>query len=159
DIDHVQRDVKYKERPLLFRNLGGQKFEEIALKTGTALANPIVGRGLAYADIDLDGDLDVVITTNGGPAILLRNDGGNKNNAIRVTLQGTKGSRDGIGAIIEAKAGADTIRRTVHSGSSYCSASELPVTLGIGSNPSADITVTWPSGHKTDLKAVNANQM
>ncbi len=160
DIDHVQRDVHYRERPLLFRGTGTGQFTEIGPRAGPGFNTLVVGRGLAYADIDLDGDLDVVITTNGGPPIVLRNDGGNKNNSIRIVLEGTKSNRSGIGAVIEAKVGGATIKRAVRSGSSYCSASELPLTIGLGQAPLADqITIVWPSNKRTEIKDVKANQV
>ena len=160
DIDTVQRDVKYLERPLLFRNTGDGSFVEIGTGVGPAFARPIVGRGAAYADIDLDGDLDLAITTNGGPLYFFRNDGGTKNESIRILLEGTKSNRLGIGAEVEVRAGTDVIRRTARSGSSYCSQSEIPLTMGLGQHMKADsITVKWPSGKTTELKDINSRQI
>lgn len=154
------RGTSYKERPLLFHNDGKGNYQEIGLQSGAALQRPIVGRGLAYADIDLDGDVDVVLTTDGGPPLFLRNDGGNKNNAIRLTLQGTKSNRSAIGTLVKVKfSEQDGLRRWVRSGSSYESQSELPVTLGIGRRTQVPlITLYWPSGHVTRLRNVVANQ-
>lgn len=159
EINKVQRDIFYAERPLLFRNEGRGKFVEIGLKSGEAMARPVVGRGCAYADIDLDGDADLILTVNGGPAVLLRNDGGNKNNAIRLILQGTKSNRSGIGAVVEAKVGMESVRSMLRSGSSYCSQSELPLTIGLGQEPKASLTIRWPSGTVTELKDVAANRI
>ncbi len=167
--------VTYAERPLLLRNQGigavpgigvkvatAQKeilrFQDIGAQCGEVWNQPIIGRGLAYADIDLDGDEDMILTTNGGPALLIRNDGGNKNNAIRLVLQGTKSNRDGIGAVV--KCSNEHLRRTVHSGSSYLSQSELPLTIGLGQLKQIEkMNVLWPSGHITRLNNIAANQI
>ena len=117
---------------------------------GGDFAQPKVGRGAAFADIDGDRDLDVVITTNGGPARLYRNDSPAGNRALRVHLRGVKSNRDGIGARVRVFAGRDRFARTVKTGSSYLSQSELPLTFGLGAATKADqLVVEWPSG-KTD---------
>jgi enediyne biosynthesis protein E4 len=165
DIEEVQRDVTFKERPLVFRNLGRQpgrkdiSFEEIGLKSGPALATRVVGRGVAEADYDLDGAVDLVLTTNGDKATLFRNATKTKNGAVRLTLEGTKSNRSAIGAAVEVSAGSEKVRYTVHSGSSYCSQGELPITAGLGSSAKADtITIRWPSGAVTELKDIAAGQ-
>jgi hypothetical protein len=160
DINVVQPKVTYAQPPHLFRNLGERRFEEVAPKLGPALARPIVGRGAAYADIDRDGDLDVLISTNNGPAYLLRNDGGNRNNVLRVRTVGTKSNRDGIGAKVTLTLpGGAHPWRLVHTGSSYCSQSELTLTFGLGDLAKADnLEVVWPSGQVDRLGPVAANQ-
>src|SRR6185312_17012036 len=98
DISVIQPSLSYAEPPLLFLNIGRGKFEEVSGKAGRGLRDPLVGRGAAYGDIDLDGDLDLVLTTANGPVHLLRNDGANQNDMLRVKLIGTHANRDGIGA-------------------------------------------------------------
>lgn len=98
DISVVQPNVKYAQPAHLSSNLGKNEFEDVTTKLGSALQRPIVGRGAAYGDFDNDGDLDLLITANNGPARLLRNENGNQNDMLRVKTVGTRSNRDGIGA-------------------------------------------------------------
>jgi len=148
DINAVQATVTHAQPPHLFRNLGEHRFEDVVAKLGPDLGTPIVARGAAYADYDDDGDLDILVTQNGGPARLLRNDGGNANGFVRIRTVGTRSNRDGIGARVEVTLpDGRRMSRLVHTGSSYASQSELPLTFGLGSQARATaIQVTWPSG-------------
>jgi hypothetical protein len=158
EIERVQKRVSYAEPPHLFHNLGGGKFQEVTASLGSAFSSPKVARGAAYADIDNDGALDVLMTTNGGRAYLFHNEG-NSNRSLRVKLQGTKSNRDGIGAVVRLSAGKDQQWQTVHSGSSYLSQSELVLTFGLGEKTKADyIEVQWPSGQTDKLSNVNGSQ-
>ena len=158
-VERVQSRVTYAQRPQLFRNLGQGGFEEIVAPDGSALTTPMVGRGAAYADADNDGDLDVLVTANGGPARLLRNDGGNANHVLRVRTVGTTSNRDGIGARVDVTTGGETSWQTVKTGSSYLSQSELRLTFGLGPTTSTStVRVTWPSGQVDTLLAVDADQ-
>ena len=161
DISAVQPKVKYAQPPHVFRNLGERKFEEVGPKLGPALQRPIVARGAAYADYDNDGDLDVLVTTNNGPATLFRNEGGNQNRFLRVRTVGTKSNRDGIGARVTVTL-ANGLKpwRLVHTGSSYCSQSELSLTFGLGDQQRAEaIEVAWPSGLVDRIGPTRANQI
>ena len=160
DINRVQPRVTYAQPAHLFRNAGGGRFEEVTATLGTALTQPVVARGAAYADIDNDGDLDLLVTANHGRARLLRNDGGNRRNALRVKLVGTTSNRDGIGARVEiALAGGATAWQVVKTGSSYCSQSELPLTFGLGdAQRVAEIRVRWPGGRVETIAGAAANQ-
>src|SRR5262249_41519802 len=126
------RNVGYAQSPQLFLNDGRGKFSEVGDQVGGGFSKPKVGRGLAIGDFDRDGDQDILMTTNNGPAYLLRNDQTGGNRSIRFRLIGTQSNRDGIGARIKSFAGGLMQTRLVRSGSSYLSQSELPVTFGLG---------------------------
>jgi hypothetical protein len=158
EIERVQKRVTYAEPPHLFRNLGNGKFEEVTGKAGAAFAAPKVARGAAYADINNDGALDVLLTTNGGPTHLYRNQG-SANQSLRVKLAGTKSNRDGIGATVRVSAGSDKQWQMMKSGSSYLSQSELVLTFGLGSKTKADtVEVQWPSGQVDKLSNISSGQ-
>jgi len=157
-INRIQPKVTYRQPPLLFRNLGSGHFKNVTTQMGAAFNRPIVGRGAAYADFDRDGDLDLLITSNGGPAYLFRNDGGNRNHWLNLRLSGAKSNRDGIGAAIRVQSAGGTQTATVHSGSSYCSQSDLALTFGLGKDTSAFVEIQWPSGIDQKIGAVSANQ-
>jgi hypothetical protein len=159
EIARVQPKVQYREPPLMFHNLGGRQFENVTSKLGPEFNRPIVARGAAYADIDHDGDLDLLISTNHGPAYLFRNDGGNRNNWLSVRAVGTRSNRSAIGAVVRVQSASGKQWNTVRSGSSYCSQSDLALTFGLGSDTRVSLLeIDWPSGEKqrfSDL-AVNA---
>jgi enediyne biosynthesis protein E4 len=158
EIERVQKRVTYAEPPHLFRNLGGGKFEEVTAKMGAAFSAPKVARGAAYADIDNDGALDVLVTTNGGRVYLFHNEGG-ANHSLRIKLVGMKTNRDGIGAIVRVMLGGDKQWQTVKSGSSYLSQSELILTFGLGEKTKADsIEVQWPGGETEKFSSVAGDQ-
>jgi enediyne biosynthesis protein E4 len=160
DISAVQEKVKYAEPPHLFRNLGKKRFEAVTSKLGKALGQAMVARGVAYGDFDNDGDLDLLIMSNNGRARLLRNDGGNQNNLLRIKTVGTASNRDGIGAKITVKVtNQQKLWGVVKTGSSYASQSELLLTFGLGkAEKVASIEVLWPSGRVDNLQDVSANQ-
>jgi len=149
DINAHQPEVSHAQRPHIFRNLGEGRFEDVVEALGAAIARPIVARGSAYADYDLDGDLDLLVTQNGGPARLFRNDGGNAHGSLRVRTEGTRSSKDGIGARVTVTLpDGRRLWRLVRTGSSYCSQSELPLTFGLGDHEGVrSLEVTWPGGH------------
>ena len=160
DIENVQSRVTYAQPPHLFRNLGDGGFEEVLAPADTALGEVMVARGAAYADIDRDGDLDVLVTVNNGAARLLRNDAGPENHMLRIRTIGTTSNRDGIGAKAEVVIGSDPPPwQVVKTGSSYASQSELVLTFGLGEATSADmVRVTWPSGEVDTVTSVAANE-
>src|SRR6202007_3364803 len=117
--------------PELFLNDGKGIFRDVAAEVGEEFAQPKVGRGVAFGDFDRDGDLDLLLTTNNGPAYLYRNDQSSGNRSIRFHLVGTKSNRDSIGANVRVFYAGITQSRMVKGGSSYLSQSELPVTFGL----------------------------
>jgi hypothetical protein len=132
----------------------------VTFKLGGALGRAMVARGAAFGDFDNDGDPDLLITANNGRARLLRNDGGNQNNLLRIKTVGTTSNRDGIGAKITLKMpNQQKLWGVVKTGSSYASQSELPLTFGLGkADKIASIEVKWPSGRTDNLQDVAANQ-
>jgi len=163
DIQKVQPRVRYAQPPHLFRNLGRKKFEEVTSRVGRTLGRAIVGRGAAYGDYDNDGDLDLLVTANGGPARLYRNDNANQNDVLKVKLVGTRSNRDAVGARVTVTGPNNfKTRNTVRTGSSYASQSELTLTLGLGKPDGTDRTfaleIAWPSGERATVQQVKANQ-
>ena len=159
EIGRVQPRVQYRQAPLLFHNLGQGRFENVSSGVGSDFARPVVARGAAYADFDRDGDLDILMTTNHGPACLLRNDGGSRNRWLSLRLVGTRSNRDAIGAVVRLTSASGRQTQMVHSGSSYCSQSDLALTFGLGQDANASaIEIQWPSGGAERLTGLAANQ-
>ena len=155
----LRTGVAHAQPPLLFRNLGGGKFQDVAAAAGADFARPRVGRGLAYGDFDRDGDLDLLVTTNNGPAVLFRNDQLAGNRSLRFSLTGTKSNRDAIGARVRIFHDGATQSRMVKTGSSYLSQSELPVTFGVGKRDRVDrVVIDWPSGRTEEFTNVAAGR-
>ncbi len=158
NISKVQARVSYAEAPLLFHNLGNGHFKNVVDQVGDQLKRPIVARGAAYGDYNLDGNLDVLISTNNGPAYLFENTGSG-NVALRIKTVGVKSNRDGIGALVKVKTAMGWQEQYVKSGSSYCSASELPLTFGLGQQSAAqEVVIIWPSGQVDHLTNVAGRQ-
>ena len=161
-IDETVRNVRnvgYAQPPELFLNQGHGAFVDVAADVGGGFATPKVGRGVAYGDFDRDGDVDILMTTNNGPAYLFRNDQLAGNKSIRFKLTGTKSNRDGIGAIVRIYYDGVSQMRIVKSGSSYLSQSELPVTFGVGKHDEVErVTIEWPSGRNEEFKKLTAGK-
>ncbi|MBM3813965.1 MAG: CRTAC1 family protein [Acidimicrobiia bacterium] len=154
EIQRVQPKVAFRQQPHLFRNLGKGRFEEVTPPAGT-----IVARGAAYGDYDRDGDLDLLLSTNNGPAYLLRNDVGNRNRWLRVKLEGTASNRNGLGAVVRVESAGGKQWQMMRSGSSYCSSSELVLTFGLGRDTEvAALEVEWPGKGKQRFTKISSNQ-
>ncbi len=159
-VRNIRGNVGYAQPPQLFLNSGSGKFRDVAGQVGGGFESPKVGRGLAFGDFDRDGDLDILLTTNNGPAYLYRNDREAHSRSIRFYLQGTKSNRDGIGASVRIFLDGQTQSRIVRGGSSYLSQSELPVTFGLGSREKIDrVVIDWPSGRTEEYKDLRAGKM
>jgi enediyne biosynthesis protein E4 len=158
-VRNIRGNVGYAQAPQLFVNQGNAKFLEVADQLGGNFAQSKVGRGLAVADFDRDGDLDLLLTTNNGPAYLYRNDQLAGNRSVRLHLIGTKSNRDAIGATVRLYSNGQIQSRQVRSGSSYLSQSELPLTFGVGKRDEIDkIVIDWPSGKTEEYPKVKSGK-
>jgi enediyne biosynthesis protein E4 len=159
DIERRNTGVTYAEPALLFLNDRQGRYHEVSQTAGRGLSAPQVGRGAAHGDFDNDGDLDLLLTTNGGPARLLRNDTAAGSGWLKVQLQGGPSNRNALGARVQVWTGDRVMLRTVRSGSSYLSASDRRLTFGLGAARGADrIEIRWPSGAVQSLGPVPRNR-
>src|SRR5256886_5672644 len=151
--------ARLSQPPILLRNRGNGAFDNVSSAMGAAFNRPIMGRGAAFLDMDGERDLDLAIATLAGPAHLFRNDGGNRNNWLRVRASGSRSNRSGLGAIVRVTSASGTAWQMVRSGSSYASQSELTLTFGLGRDTRvAKIEVLWPSGATQTFTDVAVNQ-
>ncbi len=158
DVTAQATSAAYAQRPHLLRNLAGRGFADVASNAGD-LDRAVVGRGVAAADFDLDGDVDILITENNGPARLYRNDQQGARQSIRFELEGVKSNRDAIGTEVSVEAGSVMQRQRVHSGSSYLSQSELPLTFGLGAGRgNLRAMIRWPSGRQEDFTRLESGR-
>ena len=159
-VRNIRGNVGYAQPPQLFLNNGAGKFRDVASQVGGGFDSPKVGRGLAYGDFDRDGDLDLLMTTNNGPAYLYRNDQSSGNQSLRVRLTGTRSNRDSIAAVVRVYYEGMSQSRTVKGGSSYLSQSELPVTFGLGKRDKVDrLVIEWPSGRTEEFKGLMSGKI
>lgn len=163
DIAKVQKSQQYAQPPQLYWNSGIRGASEFLAvpveQSGTDFARPLVGRGAAYADIDGDGDLDVLLTATGGAPRLLRNDQALGHHWLRLKLVGGKSNRDAIGAVVEVEAGGIVQKRLVSPTRSYLSQMELPVTFGLRDITEIErVTVHWPDGSTEDIPDLKVDQ-
>ena len=162
DLDTIELtfpNLRYREPMLLARNTG-HGFVDVSADAGSVFHQAWVGRGLAIGDIDNDGRLDAVVTTNDGPLYVLRNETITSNHWLILKLVGHKSNRDAIGAEVKVKTGKNSQLVTVTTASSYLSASDKRVHFGLGAAKVADtIEIRWPSGILQTLKNVSANQI
>jgi hypothetical protein len=161
-IDNVglyDQRLSYRQADLLYRNLGGGRFRDVSAESGPAFRIQHVGRGLAVTDFDNDGDLDVVVSDSGGKPLLLRNDGGNRNQWIAVRARGRDSNRFGVGAKVRVTSGGRTQLREVNPYGSYLSTSDARTYFGLGAESVARIEIEWPGGKKQTIDGVRAGQI
>ena len=160
EVDQRKSHVTFKEPNLLYRNLGNGRFEDVSAKAGPGVSQAFSSHGCAFGDFDNDGDVDIIIVNNNDPPSLLRNDGGNKNNWIKVKCIGTRSNRSAIGARVRVVTGQHAQMDEVMSGSSFMSQSDLRLHFGLGPATKADLVeVRWPSGLKESFRDVAAGQL
>jgi hypothetical protein len=159
EVEQVSPDVHFKQINSLFHNEGNGKFVETTKTAGSGFETPYAGRGVAFADFDNDGFVDVLVANNGDPPLLLRNSGGNGNHFLNIKLVGHKSNRDAMGARIRVFAGGLAQIREVAGGGSYLSQSDLRAHFGLGKATRVEsIEVSWPSGQKQTFRDLDVDK-
>src|SRR5438477_296354 len=159
EVEQATPEIHYKQINSLFHNEGNGKFLETTKLAGSGFQTPHVGRGVAFADFDNDGLVDVVVANNGDPPLLLHNSGGNGNHFLNFKLVGTKSNRDAMGARFRIVAGGLSQIREIAGGGSYLSQSDLRANFGLGKAGRADnVEITWPSGQRQVFHNVEADK-
>jgi enediyne biosynthesis protein E4 len=152
--------ITYRQPKVLYRNLGNGRFEDVTARAGAALQAANLGRGCAFGDFDNDGDVDIVVNNLDGPPTLLRNDGGNRQNALLIKCVGTRSNRSGIGTRVKVSCGEHSQIDEVRSGSSYYSQSDFRLHFGLGQSVKADtVELMWPSGLKETFQDLSAGHL
>ena len=160
NIGRYHANVTWAEPKLMFRNTGKGIFADVSRQLGPDLQTNTVSRGLASGDYDNDGDVDLLVSNNGGPPQLLRNDGGNANHWLEILLIGTRSNRDGVGARLKLKAGDRMLSEERKGGMSYQSAQDPRLHFGLGSRTKADfVEIRWPSGVVTRVTDLASDQI
>lgn len=162
-LDNIERyhsGIHYAEAKLMFHNIGNGVFVNVSNELGPDFQTPAVSRGAAVGDFDNDGDLDILVSNNGGPPQLLRNDGGNANHWLEILLIGTRSNRDGVGARVKLSAGDLALYDQRKGGMSYQSAQDPRLHFGLGSRAVVDvIEIRWPGGIVTRLTGIASDQI
>jgi hypothetical protein len=162
-LDNIERyrpGTGYAEPKLMFHNAGNGVFVNVSDRLGPDFRTPCVSRGAAVGDFDNDGDLDILVSNNGGPAQLLRNDGGNANHWLQILPIGTRSNRDGVGARLRLSAGDLTLYEQKKGGMSYQSAQDPRLHFGLGNFTKIDLLeIRWPSGSVTRLTGIACDQI
>jgi len=159
EVEQSAQKTAYKQINSLFHNEGNGKFVEVTASAGDGFQTPYVGRGVAFADFDNDGYIDLVVGNNGDPPLLLHNGGGTGNHFVNFKLVGTRSNRDAMGARVKIRAGGVSQIREIYGGGSYLSQSDLRANFGLGKVTKIDaVDVSWPSGLKQSFKDVEGDK-
>jgi enediyne biosynthesis protein E4 len=162
DLDTVEKSypqLRYREPMMLLRNMGS-RFVNVSAQSGAVFQEAWVGRGMAIGDIDNDGRMDAVVTTNGGPVHILRNETSTGNHWLTLKLIGHRSNRDGIGAVVEVTTSQGPQWVTVTTSGGYLSASDPRAHFGLGADASAkSVTIRWPSGVVQTLNNVAGDRI
>jgi hypothetical protein len=159
EVERATPGTHYKQINSLFHNEGNGKFTEVSKLAGSGFETPHVGRGVAFADFDNDGFMDVVVANNGDSPLLLHNSGGNGNHFLNFRLSGTKSNRDAMGARIHVVAGTMSQSREIAGGGSYLSQSDLRANFGLAKATRAEtVEIAWPSGQQQIFRNVEADR-
>jgi hypothetical protein len=159
EVERRHPEFPHKTPRVLFRNLGGGKFEELLDGAGPAIGEAHASRGIAFGDFDNDGDIDILIMNINEPPSLLRNDVSGSAHWLKVKLVGTHSNTSAIGATVTAVYGARRQARSVMAASGYLSASDRRLHFGLGNAATADLEIMWPNGVRESVKGVRANQL
>ena len=159
EVEQVSPETRFKQLNSLFHNEGNGKFIETSRQAGPGLQTPYVGRGVAFADFDNDGFIDVLVANNGDPPLLLHNSGNNGNHFVNFKLVGHKSNRDAMGARVRVSAGGLSQIREIAGGGSYLSQSDLRAHFGLGKAARVEsVEVNWPSGEKQAFRDLEADK-
>ncbi len=160
NVELYDPQLTYRQSDLLYQNIGGGRFKDVSAESGPAFRIKHVGRGAAVADFDNDGDLDIVIADCGGPALLYRNDGGNRNHWLAIKARGRESNRFGLGSKVRLTSGGATQYREINPSGSYLSTSDMRLYIGLGKETVARrLEIEWPRGKKQVLENVPAGQV
>ncbi len=159
ELDSALPDTPYRTPPVLFRNLGGGKFEELLGGPGPAMEEPHSSRGAAFGDFDNDGDVDILVMNMNEPPSLLRNDVNGGGNWIKVLLEGTKSNRSAIGARVVVTYGEHKQAQAVMAQSSYLSVNDRRLHFGLGQETKARVEVHWPGGDVETVEPIESNRL
>ncbi len=158
-VENTRTDATYKQINMLFHNRGNGKFVEVTSTSGDGFKIPHLGRGVAFADFDNDGNVDVLVGNSGEAPLLLHNSGGTRNHFLNLKLVGTRSNRDAMGARVKLTAGGVTQMQEIAGGGSYLSQSDLRAHFGLGSQTRAEVVeIVWPSGVKQVFRDVEGDR-
>jgi hypothetical protein len=159
NVEQKLASYPYRSPRVVFRNLGGGKFEELIEQAGPGIAAAHSSRGCAFGDFDNDGDIDVLVVNLNEPPSLLRNDVTGGNHWIKIKLIGVKSNRSAIGARVIARYGGKMQAQEVLAQSSFYSVDDRRLHFGLGLEKTVDLEIRWPSGGKDALPGVNADRI